>query len=223
MPGRRFPIVSHEYYHVFNRGIDRRTTFTSKREFARAKMALGFYQYVHPPLSLSKVLQLDVEKRQKFLLALRENKKLVRVSAFCLMPNHFHLLLTQLVEGGISVFLSNFQNSYTRYFNSCHSRDGALFLNQFKAERIETDEQFLHVSRYVHLNPHTGYVVKTISELENYPWSSLPVYLHKVRSELVDTNEIISFFPTVAKFRTFLSDQADYQRSLKQINHLLLE
>ena len=138
------------------------------------------------------------------------------------MPNHFHFLLQQLVDGGISKLLSNFQNSYTRYFNTRHRRDGALFLDQFKAVRIETDEQLIHVNRYIHLNPYTSYVVKTLKDLEEYEWSSLSEY-NKESKDFVKLDPILKFFRNVEKYRKFVFDQADYQRTLKSIEHLTFE
>ena len=120
------------------------------------------------------------------------------------MPNHFHFLLEQKEDKGISKFLSNLQNSYTKFFNISHERDGSLFSDQFKAVRIETDEQLIHVSRYIHLNPHTGFVVKSLKELEEYPWSSFPDYLQTPR-EFVDTEFILSFFGNSQKYIKFVS------------------
>lgn len=138
------------------------------------------------------------------------------------MPNHFHLQLKQKEDQGIAKFLSNLQNSFTRYFNISHERDGSLFLDQFKAIRIETDEQLIHVSRYIHLNPYTGYVVKSLKDLENYSWSSFPDYFQEGEN-LIEKDFILSFFKSSEEYKRFVFDQADYQRKLKEIEHLLLE
>lgn len=225
MPGRKTPLVTEEIYHIFNRGIDRRITFTIKREFQRAIQTLNFYRFSKPPLSLSKFLVLEQKKQNIVLDLLLPSKKLVEIFCYCLMPNHFHFLLKQLHDNGISKFLSNFQNSYTRYFNIRHERDGSLFLDQFKAVRIETEEQLIHVSRYIHLNPHTGYVIKTLNELENYPWSSFPDYVQG-NSTIVNVDFISDFFGKrhkYEKYKKFVLDQADYQRRLKGVEHLILE
>lgn len=222
MPGRKIPLVNGEIYHVFNRGIDRRPTFTTKRELQRAVQTLGFYKFYKQPLSLSKFLRLDDKKQNKVLDLLMQNKNLIEIFCYCLMPNHFHFLLRQERDQGIAKFLSNLQNSYTRYFNISHERDGSLFLDQFKAIRIETEEQLIHVSRYIHLNPHTGYVVKTLEELENYSWSSLPDYLQN-NNKVVNIDFILSLFGNTEKYKKFVFDQADYQRKLKEIEHLVFE
>jgi len=126
------------------------------------------------------------------------------------------------MDGGISKFLSNFQNSYTRYFNTRHQRDGTLFLNQFKAVRIETDEQLIHVSRYIHLNPYASHVIKDIDRLEYYRWSSFSEYISK-GDGFVNKSLLLGFFKNAESYKTFVFDQADYQRTLKEIEHLALE
>lgn len=222
MPGRIYPIVTDEIYHVFNRGINRQPTFTNKRECQRATESIAFYRFTKPPLSLSKFLRLEETKREEFLQALKDNELLIEIFCYSLMPNHFHFLLKQKKDGGIAKFIGNFQNSYTRYFNIKNGRDGSLFLDQFKAVRIETDEQLVHVSRYIHLNPYTGYIVKSLKELENYPWSSFPRYLQNI-SLFVETDFISNMFSGRSKYKKFVFDQADYQRRLKEIEHLAME
>ncbi len=222
MPGRLVPLVNNEIYHVYNRGINRQPTFTNKREHQRAINTLMFYRYIKPPLSLSKFLRLESDRQNDMLNLLSKGGQLIRILCYCLMPNHFHLLLKQEKNNGISKFLSNMQNSYTRYFNTRHDRDGSLFLDQFKAVRIETDEQLLHVSRYIHLNPYTAFLIKSPEKLKNYHWSSFQNYAEEAYSN-VDTSIILEFFKTKKSYRKFVYDQADYQRDLKKIEHLLLE
>lgn len=222
MPGRKIPLVTGEVYHVFNRGIDRRPTFITKREFQRATQTLNFYRFSKLPLSLSKFLRLEAKKQNEVLAALIQGKHLVEIFCYCFMPNHFHFLVRQMEDNGIAKFLSNLQNSYTKYFNKRHERDGPLFLDQFKAVRIETDEQLIHVSRYIHLNPYTGYVVKTQDELENYFWSSFPDYL-QLDSKIINYNFILNISGKNQSYKKFVFNQANYQRKLKEIEHLILE
>lgn len=219
MPGRKIPLITSQIYHVFNRGINRQPTFTSLREYKRAVLCLEFYR-LEQSYRLSKYLLLKTEK-QKEILSEMSRKPRVKVLAYCVMPNHFHLLVQQVQESGISKFLANVQNSYTRYFNTLHKRDGALFLDQFKAVRIETDEQLLHVHRYIHLNPYTGYIVKSLEDLYTYPWSSLEDYV-TTRKSFIDAEPIKSFLDE-KKYKTFLEDQADYQRELSLIKYLVFE
>lgn len=223
MPGRIIPLVNDQIYHVFNRGINHQPTFLNKLEYKRAMLVIDFYRFCDLPTRLSKFLTLPNEDRTKIMDNLKkEHDKLVDILAFCLMPNHFHFLLRQRKDKGISKFLGNLQNSYTRYFNTKNERDGSIFLDQFKAVLIRTDVQLTHVSRYIHLNPYASYVVKDLDGLFEYPWSSLPEYL-KNEPKICELETIMSFFKTPKAHQNFIQDQADYQRQLHKIQHLALE
>lgn len=147
----------------------------------------------------------------------------VSILGFCLMPNHFHFLLQQKETNGIPRFISNVQNSYAKYLNTKTKRTGSLFQAMFKAVRLETDEQLLHVLRYIHLNPLTSYVIKSFADLEEYPWSSYYDYTGKHQRSFVTADQVLVSFKSKNSFRTFTFDQLEYQRKLDQINHLLLD
>lgn len=218
------PFVNGEIYHVFNRGIDRRPTFTSITAYKRGMDLLAYYRFVKPPFRFSHLQRLPTDKREEVLQELiARDEKLVEILAFCLMPNHVHFLLKQLVDNGIPIFMSNFLNSYTRYFNTRYERVGSLFLDQFKGVRIETDEQMVHVSRYIHINPTTSFVVKDFEALLEYPWSSLPEYLGKVTQSICAKEYVPSFFKEAEDYGKFLRDQIGYQRELDRIKHLTFE
>lgn len=222
MPGRKTPLVTGEIYHVFNRGINKQPTFISKRDYERAKQTISFYKNASLKIKLSKFLKSGFEEQTK-ILKNSDTRKLVDVLAFVLMLNHFHLLLKQNTDKGISNFMSIFQNSYTRYFNTKHARDGSLFLDQFKALRVEKDRQLTHVHRYIHLNPYSSYVVRSFQDLIDYPWSSLKEYINKESKGICDRELINSFFKSTNIYIKFILDQADYQRSLENIKHLAFE
>lgn len=224
MPQRTIPLVNDQYYHVFNRSINKEPIFTKSKDCQRAITALNYYSFSGSPIRLAYFLAQGPDKRFEIMNALKsKSKRLVDIICFCLIPNHFHLLLKQNTESGISKFLSLFQNSYTKYFNTKYSRHGHLFQGQFKAVRIEDDEQLLHASRYIHLNPYSSFAIKTITELETYQYSSLSEYLGKAREELCQKEIIMSHFANTAAYKKFVFDQADYQRRLEEIKHLLLE
>lgn len=186
-------------------------------------LVLFYYSFSNPPVKLSKFLQLSNDDRNKILLNLnKENQKLVEIICFCLMPNHFHLLLKQVADKGISRFLSKLQNSYTRYFNTKNERVGPLFLDQFKAVIIRTEEQLLHVSRYIHLNPLTSYVVKDFDSLRKYPWSSLEEYLTG-NIKICSPEIILNYFKKKKSYEKFVQDQISYQQQLDRIKHMILE
>lgn len=139
------------------------------------------------------------------------------------MPNHFHFLLRQIKDGGISKLIGNFTNSYTRYINTKQERAGPLFTGKFKSVRIETQQQLLHVSRYIHLNPYTSFVVKDTEGLRQYPYSSFPEFIGKTDSQLCMKEDILAGFKNPKQYEQFVLDQADYQRTLGQIKHQLLD
>ena len=223
MSYRRTPIVTGEVYHTFNRSIARQPFFLNVRGYSRAIELINFYSYVQPSLRFSHYNRLPLKEKADFLKDLKnKGRKQIQLFAFCLMPNHIHFLMKELEKNGISRFMSNFQNSYAKYFNLKNDRTGSLFQSMFKAVRIESDEQLIHVCRYIHLNPLTSYIIKDFDVLENYPWSSYSEYF-KENSDLVDTSLISGFFPSIKEFEKFTSDQVDYQRQLNQIKHLSLE
>jgi len=224
MPGRKVPLVTNQIYHVLNRGVASQPIFLSKKSYQRAMEMILYYQNKDLSLSYSAFLELSNQRRKEILEQLKKNQNsLVKVIVFCLMPNHFHFLLKQTQDKGISIFMGNFSNSYTRYFNASHKRIGPLFQGKFKAVRVETDEQLLHVSRYIHLNPYSSYLVKTIEELENYPYSSFPEYLNPQENNLYYKEIVLNNFKTSIDYKKFVLDQADYQRKLEEIKHLMLE
>lgn len=224
MPGRNIPLVNDQIYHIVNRGVASQPVFLNQKDYLRALEILFYYQNQETPQRYSFILRLPVKQRTEILDGLRRKKNfLVEIIAYCLMPNHFHLLLKQIKDHGIAIFLSNFQNSYTRYLNTKSKRVGPLFQGKFKAVRVENDEQLLHVNRYVHLNPYSGYVVKNFDQLENYPYSSLPEYLGLVKTENCQKEMILSNFKKPADYRKFILDQANYQKTLQDIKNSILE
>lgn len=224
MPYRKTPIVPGETYHVFNRSIARMPIFITQRDYQRALEVFTFYCIANPPFRFSHYNRLPLqEKSTVFDEMMKKGKRLVEVFAFCFMPNHVHFLMKELQSRGIATLMSNFQNSYAKYFNIKREREGTLFQSMFKAVRIETDEQFLHVARYIHLNPVTAFILRGVDELENYPWSSFSGYVGKQSSSILNTKTILSHFPSRRKFIAFTKDQVDYQRKLDKIKHVLLE
>lgn len=186
--------------------------------------AIDYYRYPKPPLRFSFFDRLSLDKKEAFMKELTTAKHpMVEIISFCLMPNHFHFLLRPFVAKGVSDFVRNIQHSYSKYFNVKNDRSGSLFQGMFKAVLIETDEQLVHVCRYIDLNPVTAYIIE-INELENYPWSSFSNHVGKPsRFSFVNTQYIMEHFKQELNYRKFVFDQADYQRELGRIKHLTLE
>ena len=221
---RKIVFQNYSLYHIFNRGIDRRPTFQNSREFNRAIDLISFYNHKDIPIRYSQFIILPQEIREVKLKRLSKSDSLVDILAYCLMPNHFHFLLRQRVENGLSTFISNFTNSYTKYFNTKNQRIGPLFEGVFKAVYVENDDQAIHLSRYIHLNPVVSSIVNE-TEVLKYKWSSYPEYLNfEVRNEiLLDKDTVLSYFKSVKKYQEFVMDQIDYGKKLEEIKHLKLE
>ena len=218
------PIVTNEIYHVFNRGVASQPTFFNKRDYDRALESFFYYQNSKPPIKYSRFLSLPVKQRTEILQDLSKKKNyLVEIISYCLMPNHFHFLLRQIQEECIAKFMSNFTNIYTRYINTKLERAGPLFTGKFKSVRIETQKQLLHVSRYIHLNPYTSFVVKSFEGLQKYHYSSFPEFIGRTSLALCSKEDVLVDFKTIKQYKQFVYDEADYQRALYRIHHLLLE
>lgn len=225
MPYRKTILATGEIYHIFNRGVVRLPIFHSSKDYSRFLQLIDYYRFNDTPTSFSRLMKIPLEERGPILETLKkENNLQVDILAFCLMTNHFHFLLKQISKKGITNFMGNIQNSYVKYLNIKKGRGGPLFQSSFKAVRIETDEQLLHVSRYIHLNPSTGYLVE-IEKLKEYLWSSLHAYLDNNSQEVTFINPelVLNLFKDKKKYKEFVFDQAEYQRELANIKHLILE
>lgn len=225
MPARKIPLVVDEIYHVVNRGVASQPIFQTVKDYKRFTEIFLYYQNKKTPLKYSRFVNLPNDEKEKILRDLKNQRNfLVEIIAFCLMPNHIHFLLKQSQEEGISEFMRNIANSYTKYFNLKSERFGPLFQGRFKAVRIETQEQLLHVSRYIHLNPFSGLVVRTFKELITYPYSSLAEYLGVSNiTDPICVKEIILANFKKNSYKDFVLDQANYQKELQKIKHLVLE
>ncbi|MDP2637530.1 MAG: transposase [Candidatus Levybacteria bacterium] len=218
---RKTILATNEVYHVYNRGVEKRPIFLNKREYDRFIQLANYYRFTNCPVKFSKFKVLPLEERNNIFKKLERESKLIDIYAYCLMPNHFHFLLKQLTDTGISKFIARLTNGFSHYFNIRHDRSGHLFQGNFGAVRIEDDEQLLHISRYIHLNPVTSYLVE-INNLEFYDYSSYPDYLGK-SSGFINPKEVMSFFKNPQEYRRFVHDQVDYARKLDNIKHLALE
>lgn len=213
MPKRLTPLVNNEFYHLYNRGVEKRKVFTAAWDYKRFLQSCYYYQFKGPKPSFSKFSKSELN----LFKPLPENK-LVEITCYCLMPNHFHFLVRQLKDNGVSSFMSHLLNSYTKYFNIKYIRVGPLYQGTFKAVRVETDDQLVHLSRYIHLNPIVSGLVK---RLDDWQWSSFSEYMNK--SVLCSTQEILSFFPSKENYREFIGAQIDYGVTLEILKHQAIE
>lgn len=223
MPVRSEPFVVEYVYHVFNRGVNRSTIFHNHRDYQRFYDTIDFYRLPTQPVKLSYFLKWPVENKRRLLEATqRDPNKYVSIYGYAFMPNHFHLLVRQIQKNGVSEFMRKVQNSFAKYKNIRYKRTGGLYEGPFRAVRVQTGNQLLHLSRYIHLNPYTSHVVASLTELHTYPWTSLSQYITGKRG-ICETKPLLSFFSSPKQYKQFVNDQADYQRELETIKHLALE
>lgn len=216
-------MVNGETYHIFTRSIADYVIFNDARDFERMIEMIAYYQIADPPTSFSAFSRLEYVKRMGFDNAFQsitiDQEEIVQIIAYCFMPTHIHLILKQLKNDGISVFMGNILNSYSRYFNTRHQRKGPLWESRFHNVLIKTDEQLLHLTRYLHLNPVSA---SLCDDPKDWPYSSYHEYLGLKREfPICQFNELLDIQPQ--KYQQFVLERARYQRELSKIKKLLLE
>lgn len=191
MGNRKEVFVNGEYYHVYNRGIEGRNIVTNKYDSNRLVKCLEAFNTVEPIGSL-------------FLLSLKTTKpknkrRLVDIVAYCLNPNHFHFILRQKVDGGISEFLKRLAGGYAWYFNKKQKRKGPLFQGHFKAKHIISNEHLLHASAYVNLNNKVHQLSGLTAQLIRSSWNQ---YQGKTPG-ICSTRIILSQFDNPREYQNF--------------------
>lgn len=202
MPSRNIvkTYAGESYYHVYNRGVNKRPIFKDVHDYAVFLNLLKRYLDCEP--------KKDVKGREYDWLHDR-----LQLLAFCLMPNHFHLLIYQEDDKAMTQLLRAISGSYTRYFNQRYKRVGPLFQSNFKASLIAHDNYLLHISRYIHLNPRA---------YKSWEFSSLPYYLHKKSACWIQPEPIKAIFASEGiNYKRFLADYRDYKKSLAGITSAL--
>jgi len=213
-------------YHIYNRGGEKQNIFLDPSYYSRFVSVIKHcLEYDYPYSLLKRRLENapSPQEKQAVLLQLdiRKTNPPVDVISFCLMPNHYHLTLKQLIEGGITIFLHRIGTAYTKYFNRRQERTGRLFEGTFKAVLVDTDEQLLHLTRYQHINPRE-LGVDTLGELVDYPWSSLATYLGKRRFAFVKPEMVLANFKDPKDYLDFISAEIDEFESLR-LNEVALD
>lgn len=222
MPNPRKTVFRNgEFYHVFNRSIASEKVFSTPAQLRRVLDSLEFYLYKqNVKFSIFKTMKLNV--KLDYLNEINKTFPLVEIYAFAIMPNHFHILLKQTSDHGVISFISNFQNSYAKYFNKSHGRDGSLFKSPFKSVHIDSDNVFLQVIRYIHLNPVTSCLTE-INLLDKYEWTSYCSYLDPNKNSFLKSGYVLKLTSGLNTFIRYTQNQVDYQRKLKYIKDLSLE
>ena len=193
-----------EIYHIYNRGTDKRTIFMDRQDHKRFLYCLNEFNDINPTLNANRTYNntlIEVQPRSVPV----EKERIVEILAFCMMPNHYHLLLRQLCADGITLFMRKLGTGYTMYFNQKNKRSGALFQGRYKAIHVDNETYFRHLPHYIHLNPlelsarswkeDGESVSKALEILEKYPWGSFHDYTGKDRySSLLNTDFIEQVF-----------------------------
>lgn len=212
-------LTTGEVYHTLTKSIADFKIFNNASDFSRMKDVLRYYQFENIPVSFSRLNKLADEKIVDFQKSIKLSERFVEIIAWCLMPTHVHLIVKQLKDNGISKFMSNILNSYSRYFNIKHNRKGPLWEGRFKKILVKSDEQLLHLTRYIHLNPVTACLV---NNPEDWFASSYKGYvgLDTAENSLCHCN-LMDINPTT--YKKFVEDRISYQRELAKIKHLAIE
>lgn len=198
MSVRKVAFAHGEYFHIYNRGNSKQDVFLDNVDRHRFQ-ALLFLANGTTPFTFRRV-------EEDGIYTFERGDQLVYLGAYCLMPNHFHLLLTPAVEGGIQAFMQKLLTGYSMYFNRRHERTGVLYEGKFKARHANSDEYLKYLFSYIHLNPvkliqHDWKEVgirdldKTRKYLAGYKFSSLHDYLgNREESCVIDKEKFPQYF-----------------------------
>ena len=213
MGQRKFKFVEGEYYHVFNRGTDKRKIFMSKGDL--------YYFLDSIIIANSMTASLDRRpggrKRTKQIIKERQ-RQLVSIVAYSFMPNHFHLIITPLVKDGVSKFMQRLGTSYTKFFNEKHDRTGSLFQGKFKATRLSSERSLEFLSVYINLN----YKYHKINPKKYLIKTSLFEYLKTEKGECICDNKIISKIVNtmggINSYKKYLKRQSEHFANKKGLD-----
>lgn len=216
-------MVNGEYYHIFNRGVDKREVFADPRDYERYILSMILmndeqdglmirwrnFKRSHPGRSPDEFLRLNLSKR----------KKLVEIIAFCCNPNHYHFILRQLEKKGIEKFMQRISTGYTMYFNEKNHRSGSLFQGRFKSTHINSNELLLHLSVYVNCNSE----IHGIEKAEKYQWCSFPDYIGIRKNGIINKSAILDQFANAKSYKEFSASYAKYFKERKADEKIFLE
>jgi putative transposase len=201
---RAIAFSEYEFYHVYNRGTDKRVIYQNHQDHQR------FIELLFLANSSKSFNVRDVRTKYENVFEYDRGQELVAIGAYCLMPNHFHLLVTPLIEGGVAKFMSKLSTGYSMYFNKKYNRTGSLFEGSFKAKHADSDEYLKYLFSYIHLNPtklqqpdweEQGSINEeaTFDFVKSYRYSSLVDYLGE--------NRVISSVLKKASFPEYFSNE----------------
>lgn len=214
---RKFRFINGEFYHIYNRGTDKRIIYSDPDDFERFLQSIQEFNTKKPVGSL-----FENSFRNKTQLG-NPIAKLVDIVSYCLNPNHYHLILRQLIDNGVSEFMRRIGTGYTQAFNIKYKRSGVLFQGKFKALHIDSNEYLLHLSAYVNLNNQVHRLGNRIAK------SSWEEYLdeNSIKNPMCRKEIILEQFKNINEYKNFAESSLQdilMQKSLsKELEKMLLE
>ncbi|MEK7156943.1 MAG: transposase [Patescibacteria group bacterium] len=226
MGARKTQFAEDEYYHVYNRGVDKRSIFDDYEDVERFLQCMKEFNVVEPIGSLYENSfrrdQLGGEASK--LVADGEDIPLVEFTAYCLNPNHYHFVLKQLVDRGIEKFMQKIGTGHTMFFNNKYERSGSLFQGVFKAVHIDSNEYLLHISAYANLNNRVHQLGGLASKLVRSSWGE---YTDERVRGICNKEVILDQFRSMGEYKEFalssLESIVQKRNEMKGIENFLLE
>jgi REP element-mobilizing transposase RayT len=197
----RIQFAPGEFYHIYNRGVDKRDIFSDEYDIQRFLESMVVFNSVEPIGSIYERSFDDIH----LLGGATPKLKLVSIIAYCLEPNHFHLILEQIYEGGISEFMKRLAGGYTTYFNLREKRNGYLFQGVFKARHVNTNEYLLHLSAYVNLNDQV-HQISLGGATHKLIRSSWEEYIGLVKEPMCKKDIILGQFKNKKEYQEYAED-----------------
>lgn len=206
----RDKIITGEFYHIYNRGVEKREIFSCTSDYGRFVSSLREFNTNSPAWLVADELSRGRTST---------GEPLVNIIAYCLNPNHYHLILEQKVENGITLFMRKLGTGYTMYFNKKYARSGFLFQGKFKSIHIASNEYLLYVSAYVNCNSE----IHGIAKVQDYIWCSFPDYVGKRSGTLLERNAVMQQFRNVKDYEDFAMKNMMVMKNKKEMQKLALE
>lgn len=221
---RDIKITENEFYHIYNRGVDKRKIFSDQEDVDRFFQSMAEFNAVEPIRSIYENSFLKERKTNNL------DSKLVDFIAFCLVENHYHFILKQKSEKGVEKFMHRLGNGYTKYFNNKYKRSGSLFQGKYKAKHIDSDSYLLHLSAYVNLNQKVHQLGHSVSKLRLY--SSWREYIGKNENKICEKDIILGRFNSPREYIDFaesslediiLNKKQAKENRQERVNNLYIE
>lgn len=220
---RKTIFANGEYYHIFNRGVDKREIFSDERDFERFLLSMNLLNDKNDGLMIEwrdfKKSESNATINDFLKRSFRKRTLLVEIIAYCLNPNHYHFILKQVSDKGIEKFLHKIGISHTKYFNDKHKRSGSLFQGVFKSAHIDSNEYLLYLSAYVNKNN----FIHGYNTNDNWEYSSLPDYLEMRNDGLVTKDIILNQFRNIEEYSQFMKENALYMKNKKELDRYVIE